>query len=563
MTSLREINTPQDLASLCMRVADGDVESRPALEAALKRRRHALSAAWERFGNDVERNARDEDRDRVRAVEASFLACSRTLTRLGVALQKPDAAALRAEAKDFTETISSLRTAQRRYEATILMRGQSRFPVVNFFENLAARVADGHTPLARWRAECERQIELFRDVLDEIERSELREHPTTAARRAACVDLMGLFVELEATPPSKLEVRDGEVNTLIAGLISASSDRVQQILERMTVAFIQLDESMNAFNAQVVEAGPTSSPAANRLIYANRALRNGSLSPSVVQGLAQEMHRLIAASRGDLHIASRLPADTEEVTRALSQLSAALDMMEDALKPFASGRAAEDGEVERLQSALQRFDNAFAPVAPLVEAEDHVACPSCAAKNRRQALHCGACEGLLPQSDRPIESERPSVTTGAMRELYTACEAVEREQARVEDLKSVLEHYQGELRAAQARIGELALPSIPTVISDEERVQAQAIVDMGGECLGLTSQGVRECQDGLERLERYVATRQVTDMRDGLARFSKGCQTLLSMQRLAETFTLPARETSEPPAWSEADNEVAVSLGTA
>lgn len=557
----------QRVIDLCTKMSEGDTLARTALDAALQERRQALAAAWERFAREAESNPSDADRPLVNGVESQFLAYSRTLDRLKSALQHGDCGALRSQAANLADVSSQLVEAQIRYETSMFARGPSRFPTVNFFENLALRIIDGRIPAQRWQAECRMQRTMFQKALAEIDASPLAEEPATLQRRAACVRLLEVFTELEATSPTAVETSD-TTNVLVTALTSTSSDDVHSILERMTAAFLELDEALHAFNVQTVDAGPTGFPEANRVIFAIRAVQSGSLTPDVLQGVAREMEEAVRAIRAEVEVASRLPAESPDVAAALPHLTEALDAASLALQQLTAGRPQLDGVAERLQAAVEEFVGAYAEISSSIQALATVVCPRCEAPNSTEAQVCVRCERPLPRYDKGIAATS-GVVTSAMRELVDVCAAVEEKRASVEQLRTVIERYDKMMGEAQRRIGAMTLPEIPPTATDEERDQAQTILDVGGDCLGLAAQGVRQCLDGLASLIHYADGHELSDMRKGLNRFNEGCQTLLAMQRVAQSVVPTAAGADDTvhreraPTTGPPDDEDERSFGTA
>lgn len=531
----------QALIDLCLAVRNGQSERWPELEQRVKQRQEELGAAWQAFATEMEREGdatRKSLRPLVEAVEAQFLAYAQALDKIAQFGEHAHAALLQEAAAALAEASPGLLLAQSALETGILTAGSTRFSDINLFENLAKRLLAGRISLERWRAACVGHRQFYADVLAEIDASPHAQDPGVPERRVAAEGIRAAVAHLEELTASSPA--------------AAFKAALQQLLE----CRLALEAALAEYD-RAVFAKPTASVEANQVLFAAREVKAGRVPPEILRDVATKMLDHVRRSLTQVHAAARVaPASTvteEEIPRTVE----AMEAMEKALGVLRDVTDPED-DFEYALSSLEDAVEHVAASAAKMRAHDETfgktICPRCDAFNPVNARACGRCMAMLPkfsgsdvygnweasnvQVSEGNHMARPGgpVLTRSMKALSDACEQYESGKLEREAFLALLAENEANVHGAEQRLRQLKLPEIPDYATEDERRKADEFLAMGSDAIDLLAQGVAQCQKGLQRLERYVNTDQLVDMRQGLRQFFEGCQKLLHIELVARNF---------------------------
>lgn len=523
----------QEFLDLCRAVEEGASDKIALLEKSLKARQKDLMAAWESFTHGLEAEPEEFVEKRkplIEVVESQFLACQRALQKVGTYVagrRRPNT--LTEAARVLARAAPGLSVALSNFEASVLVEGPSRFATVNVFDNLARRLVEGRTSIDRWKASCQSHLQFFKEALAEIDRSPMAKEAGVPERRLAfehIVQTVEILEQMTAdTPPSEFE----------------------EALQALTQAHLEMEGAVEEYNRKRFDEGPSVSPHANRLIHAARGVLFGKYPPDVLRGMAEKMREHVRRTRHDMQELARLssPAMGEEIGKMME----AMDSMVLALGRLTladRGSPHIEPSLAVFEAAMQRFIDSNEVVRKLDESSGKIPCPHCQVLNAPGCRICSGCQRALPHivgaehgsGFELLEADmEPSIkVTRNMKELTDACQAFGKGELAREDFLAVLEIHKGHVRRADARISMLELPEIPPEATDEERALCEQALAYGGDALGLLSQGVHECQAGLEKLETYADSRNARGAQDGLRDFLGGCLKLLQVEELTRNF---------------------------
>ncbi|MHB2018223.1 MAG: hypothetical protein ACYCW6_14835 [Candidatus Xenobia bacterium] len=552
----RPPNSPptQELIDLCLAVAGGAADQADTLEAKMKTRQAELSEAWEHFAKGVEGLTEADSAARkpyIEGVEAQFLAYSQALDKIASYMtdkKRPDL--LKQAAAGLDEASPNLLIAQSAYEGATLTAGPSRYATVNLVTNLALRMLAEQVPIERWRTACQAHQQFYLAQVGEIDNSPHKEEPGVADRRAALMAMTDLFKKLEgfdkATPRSDYEVAVRDLEQL----------------------HMQMEAAVKAWEAFTFSK-PTPNPDANRVIFAANGVQQGKVPAEILHNVAAAFLERVRAGLAQVQQATRVPAESQTVAEELPKVLEAFEAIDDALETLrAVTSPSPDIErgVKQLTDAVERLQESHEVIQKANESYGKVMCPNCQASNPPTARSCEKCSRALPQfTGSDVYGEwaassfqiaeggsgtgpRDTVVTKAMKILYDACEGFEKGTVTQEQLLTCIQETEERVRRAEGVLSRTKLPDIPENATEEERSKCEEFLRLGQEAITALAQGCAESYEGLMTLERYARESQTSDMRDGLKKFTEGCQKLVSLERIAKAYVamLPPKETGSP-----------------
>lgn len=531
----------QQIVDMALALAAGDRGQAEELQTRLALRTEEMAQAMDRFFGDVEQQGPEfgeQYRAELDEIEAGFRAYEAALGHLSGGLASPER--LREGAEALAEASNQLNFATARYEERYMTRGDSKFPLVNLFDNLGRSLREGQAPLDLWQSTCQWYIEFYRRAIAEIDASDDKEAPGVPERRKS----MSWSVEILET-----------MQALDAG---HAQDSLAARLGELTTAHLDMEKAFDRYHQHVFGEGPSAAPAVNMALKAVQGFRDGTYQAETLT-LALEAYQ----ARVRESIAQLQPAlDTPEMSAVLSEEMAAmlegLEGMEDALDvllrlPQEPGMDPEELEsaLDLLQSSGDRVASATRAVNEYTESVGKVTCLHCQAQNPPGARTCSGCQRALPQleaapttSFQVLEGGRrggpdftqDQVMTTVMQELFEKCDAFLRGEIEPLAFRQDLDQREAQIDQADEKLMALAPPDVPQGLEEEDRVIAHQFVDLTEDVLDLLHMGLEECRHGLDKMRMAADDRDEELIEEGKKLYYDGSQKLWQVWRVDDSM---------------------------
>ena len=531
----------QRLIELCLAVAGGE-DQLEELRMAVAQRHQELSAAMDDFFGQVERQGEEfyeQFRPQLDQIETQFGNYEVTLENILQCLEHEDYENLHHMAQGLAFASMGIRIAMVHYEETYLSTGESRFPLVNLFRNVATAIRDSGTPMEVWKSTCLRYRDYYEKALGELEKSEAKDKPGVPERKVAFSEVLSLVNRLDQIGP-------------------ADVNGVAEALSGMSRAFEDLERSFDTYHHEEFSKGETDSPKVNWILKALAGVKEGRYHPQILKDLADDMNDSVRATHKELQIASRQEIDSTLLSDEIANMIEALEGMEDALlvfSAFADGEEEIDEEtledaVQQLKESGQKMVESTAGVQEYNENLGKVTCVKCGHKqDPGGATSCVSCGAVLPvqpgsgvyttaSSFQVMEGETTensnTVMTTVMKELFDRCEAFERLELPAEEFLAYLDESEAKIEVAEEKLTRLhaQLPGIPEEATEEEADMSQQFIDLGEDALALLAVGLDESREGLDKMRLCVLEDQPGLMKEGMRLYFEGTQKMWQVKRL-------------------------------
>ncbi len=532
----------QQLLDLCVAIARGERNYVDVLRGKLAFRAQEMHQAQDHFFGQVDGEGEefaaqfkaelDEVAHRFRGYEGALQAIDACL--LAGAPPEP----MRACAQALAEASHFLRIALGRYEQAEMSIGASKFPLINILDNLAWAVRSGK-PASLWDATCAQYSEYYRKMLDEIGKSEHRAGPGVPEREKAVTWIVMLFAQLAQLSPTVPE------------------DRVSALLEELTTAHLDLENSFNTYNTAILTQSPTRSPQVNLVLNTVTGFRAGKYSAEATRQVIQGYLDIVRKGMADLQPTLQAQNDSALLSESAASMLEAMEGVEDALVILLELPGNPNMDEARLQDALVRLREsgnkgaaATEDVRSFNETAGKVACIHCSTLNPMEARVCSNCARPMPlakfggQGTMEIREggqrsggagpdfNQETIMTDVMKMLFDQCEAFEKGEIEAQTLLSTLDAREAEIRRAEEKLSEFRSPEIPEEAEGEEREVSQLFVNMADDALDMLSTALGQCQDGLDRIRQGIEAGNLDLMDEGRESYYEGCQKMWEVWKL-------------------------------
>lgn len=530
----------QQLLDLCLAIARGERNYLTVLREKVNFRHTEMQRAVDDFFGQVERQGEewmarykaelDEVSERFKLYEAALQSIAACIDA-GAAPEH-----LREHATALAEASHFLRVAIGRYEQAELATGPSKFPLVNILDNLGK-----HRGTDVWNATCGQYLELYKRMLEEIQKSDRRQAPGVPEREKAVAFIVELFGQLGRLGPGDPD------------------EKLSALLSDLTAAHLNLESAFNVYNEAVLTAEPTRSPQVNLVLNTVAGFQAGQFTVQALRQAVEGYLEIVRNGMAELRATLSSQSDSALLSESAATLLEAMEGVEDALQVLLELADNPALEPQRVQDALQRLREsgdrgaeATAVVREFNESVGMVACIHCSTMNPPEVRVCSKCarpmplakfgssgqatmeirEGGMARGGGAPDFTQETVMTDTIKALFDMCEAYEKGEIEAQTLISLLDSRQSEIEQAAQKLSAFKAPDIPSEASDEEREVSEQFVQLTNDALDMLDAGLAQCQDGLDKIRHGLETGNLDLMDQGRELYYEGCQKMWEIWRL-------------------------------
>lgn len=456
---------------------------------------------------------------------------------------------------------NSMFLAVTHYESRYAQTGPTTFPIVNFYLRAVDALKKGEMSEEDVRTSMDGARQFFTKAIEEIDASDRKEEKGIPERREACQNIISAFESMEShlREPDQLE---GDLKLLEEG-------------------FGKLEAALKTFQQGAFMEHPTESPFVNWVIHAAEGVKSGLYPAQILKEALDFLERNVREARSRFEGAASVPVSSAVLQDEIPRTMEAFDLHDEAIaglraalpnptpEQLDAGVAALTNAVSHLKSSVDTYQN-------VADREGKVLCPRCGTANMPGIKVCSNCSGPMPQvagpefsrgasstfevreadEPRPDETGDEMVMTTHLKRLFDACEALDQKQITSEEFLEILDWAEDLLSQGEAQLGAIAMPGMPSELSEEEEESVQEQLNLVDETGDLLNQGIAEFRTGLEMMRSYVDSPMRDALVQGIRTVWEGAQKIYQVQRMGVAVEKLAAEREQAALEAEEAEEI-------
>lgn len=561
----------QELIDLCLQIKEGGMDAFPQMEALVSQRQSALTSASDQFFAGVEGQSpefQEKYKQEIELISKLFEGYDSALEQILRYKAEPKPELLEESMHMLAFASNSLPSAMAAYEQRVLSEGEHEFAIINLFNNLGKAVRDGRAPAEGWAATCDQYLTFYSEAIREIDDSKHKDGPGVPERRKALEKIVSTLEDMKKLSKA------------------SSASQFSSLTDTLAEGHRELNDAVHQFNKAWTDT-PTPSAAVNAILNTAKNVLDEKVQPRILRNLCTLQMEKVQKSISDLQMLARTPNESTVIQEETPKMLEAMEVMEEALTTlvsFCDGNASKEeatAALDELENSTMQIHGAQQTVETHNQNYGKVICPGCQTPNHPANKTCTNCSRVLPQmagsevysswgsqtsfqmlEGSEADSSRDTVMTDVMKDLFETCDKFQRGKLEAEELFAKLDATQANIDQAKRELSKLAPPPIPEEATEEERAKAQEFIDVCEESLELLSQGVEECEYGLQQIREGAQEDSSEKVSEGQRFYYQGCQKMWQVKRVDDAIQAYIHAPAEGEAVTQTTESVDLSSGS-